>query len=166
MIHNVYILRRDGLCVLHRKYGSLEVDENLVSGFLSAFSDFGKSISGKDLESIVFGDKKFVSLPSENLIIVSYCDAEDNVVNVLKDIRDAFTQSYGSLQWWNGEQGAFQEFLPKLDEIVGRKGEEELDHRNETEQIFNELKKGKISAKEAVERTLEYYFKKSYRNEK
>jgi hypothetical protein len=40
MIHNVYILRRDGLCVLHRKYGSLEVDENLVSGFLSAFSDF------------------------------------------------------------------------------------------------------------------------------
>ncbi|MBS7249447.1 MAG: hypothetical protein KIH08_02470 [Candidatus Freyarchaeota archaeon] len=166
MIHNVYILRRDGLCVLHRKYGSLEVDENLVSGFLSALSDFGKNISGKDLESVIFDDKKFVSLPSEHLIVVSYCDTNDDVVNVLKDIRDAFTQSYGSLQWWNGERGAFQEFLSKLDEIVGRKGKEEIDYRNETEQIFNELKEGKISAKDAVERTLEYYFKKSYKSGK
>lgn len=161
MIHNIYILRRDGLCVLHRKYGSLDADEDLVSGFLSALSSFGKNISGKEVESVIFSDKKFVSLPSEHLIFVSYCDTEDDVRNILTGIRDAFTNSYGSLLWWNGDRDAFQEFLPKLDEIVSTIGKEVIFDPNETEEILNKLKEGKISPKEATDRTLEYYIKKS-----
>lgn len=165
MIHNIYILRRDGLCVLHRKYGSLETDEDLVSGFLSALSDFGKNISGKELESVIFSDKKFVSIPSEHLIFVSYSDTEDDVRDVLTGIKDAFIDSYGSILWWAGDRDTFQEFLPKLDEIVGTKGKEGKFDLDEAEEILNKLKEGKISPKEATDRTLEYYIKKSQEND-
>lgn len=165
MIHNIYILRRDGLCVLHRKYGSLDTDEDLVSGFLSALSDFGKNISGKELESVIFSDKKFVSIPSEHLIFVSYSDTEDDVRDVLTEIKDAFIDSYGTILWWTGDRDTFQEFLPKLDEIVGTRGKEGKFDLNEAEEILNKLKEGKISPKEATDRTLEYYIKKSHENE-
>jgi hypothetical protein len=162
MIHNIYILQREGLCVLHRKYGSLEADEDLVSGFLSALSSFGKNISGKEVESVIFGDKKFVSIPSENLIFVSYCDTQDDVKNILANIRDDFIKSYGSLQGWNGERSVFEDFIAKLDKIVGEKGKEGIFNLNATEEIMNNLKEGKVSAKEAADRILEYYLKKSH----
>ncbi|MGQ9720324.1 MAG: hypothetical protein ACUVXA_03270, partial [Candidatus Jordarchaeum sp.] len=149
---------------LHRKYGSLETDEDLVSGFLSALSDFGRNISGKELESVIFSDKKFVSMPSEHLIFVSYSDTEDDVKDVLKEIKDAFVDSYGSILWWTGNRDAFQEFLPKLDKIVGTKGKEGKFVRSEAEEILNKLKEGKISPKEATDRTLEYYIKKLHEN--
>nr|MDO8079955.1 hypothetical protein [Candidatus Freyarchaeota archaeon] len=164
MIHNIYILQRDGMCVLHRKYGSLEADEDLVSGFLSALTSFGKTISGKDVESVILGDKKFVSIPSEHLIFVSYCDKEDEVRNMLANIREDFINSYGSLQGWNGERSGFEGFLVKLDKIVGSKGNEGIFNFSETEEILNNLKEGKVSAKEATDRILEYYLKKSHEN--
>jgi hypothetical protein len=164
MIHNIYILQRDGLCVLHRKYGSLEADEDLVSGFLSALSSFGKNISGKEVESVIFDDKKFVSITSENLIFVSYCDTKDEVRNMLANIREDFIKSYGSLQGWNGERGCFEGFLGKLDEIVGLKGKEGLFNLSSTEEILNNLKQGKVSAKEATDRILDYYLNKSHEN--
>nr|MDO8077225.1 hypothetical protein [Candidatus Freyarchaeota archaeon] len=163
MIHNIYILRRDGLCILHRKYGSLEADEDLVSGFLSALTSFGKNISGKEVESVILGDKKFVSIPSEHLIFVSYCDTTDEVKDVLTEIKDAFISSFGSLLWWNGDRDTFKEFLPKLDEIVGERGKEGA-FDLKTEEILNGLKEGKISAKEAADKILEYYLKKSQKN--
>ncbi|WXG40198.1 MAG: hypothetical protein WED07_05145 [Candidatus Freyarchaeum deiterrae] len=164
MIHNIYILQREGLCVLHRKYGSLEADEDLVSGFLSAMTSFGKNISGKEVESVIFGDKKFVSIPSEHLIFVSYCDTGDEVKNVLSNVRDNFIKSYGNLQGWDGERGAFESFLTKLDEIVGSRGKEGIFHSDSTEEILNNLKQGKVSAKEATDRILDYYLKKLHEN--
>lgn len=163
MIHNIYILQRNGLCILHRKYGSLEADEDLVSGFLSALSNFGKNISGKEVESVIFSDKKFVSIPYEHLIFVSYCDTKDNVNNILTDIRDAFINSYGSLPWWDGNRDTFQEFLPQLDEIVGTRGKEGIFDTDETEEILNKMKEGKISPKEATDKTLDYYLKKVHK---
>jgi hypothetical protein len=161
MIHNIYILQRDGMCVLHRKYGSLEADEDLVSGFLSALTSFGKTISGKEVESVNFGDKKFVTVPSENLLFVSYCDRDDEVKNTLVSIRDHFINSYGSLQGWNGERSIFEDFLAKVDNIVGSKGKEGMLNFNDTEEILNNLKEGKLTAKEATDRILDYYLKKS-----
>ena len=161
MIHNIYILKRDGMCVLHRKYGSLEADEDLVSGFLSALTSFGKTISGKEVESVNFGDKKFVTVPSEHLLFVSYCDKDDEVKNLLAKIRDHFINSYGSLQGWNGERSIFEDFLSKIDKMVGAEGKEGILNFNETEEILNNLKEGKLSAKEATDKILEYYLKKS-----
>ncbi|MFB0563156.1 MAG: hypothetical protein ACETWM_18295 [Candidatus Lokiarchaeia archaeon] len=143
----------------------MDTDEDLVSGFLSALSDFGKNISGKELESVIFSDKKFVSIPSEHLIFVSYSDTEDDVRDVLTEIKDAFIDSYGTILWWTGDRDTFQEFLPKLDEIVGTRGKEGKFDLNEAEEILNKLKEGKISPKEATDRTLEYYIKKSHENE-
>lgn len=161
MIHNIYILQRDGMCVLHRKYGSLEADEDLVSGFLSALTSFGKSISGKEVESVNFGDKKFVTVPSENLLFVSYCDKEDEVRNMLVNIKEHFINSYGSLQGWDGERSIFEGFLVKIDNLVGSKGKEGILNFKDTEDILNNLKEGKLSAKEATDRILEHYLKKS-----
>ncbi|MEM2144263.1 MAG: hypothetical protein QW279_02805 [Candidatus Jordarchaeaceae archaeon] len=160
MIHNIYILKRDGVCILHRKYGSLEADEDLVSGFLSALTSFGKTISGKEVESVNFGDKKFVTVPSEHLLFVSYCDKEDEVRSLLTKIRDHFINSYGPLQEWNGERSIFEDFLNKIDKIVGAEGKEGNFSFNETEELLNNLKEGKLSAKEATDRILEHYLKK------
>ncbi|MFB0560058.1 MAG: hypothetical protein ACETWM_02315 [Candidatus Lokiarchaeia archaeon] len=141
MIYNIYILTRDGLCVLHRMYGGLEYDEALVTGFLSAISSFSRDISGEEFDLIVLGDKQFVSIPSENLIFVAYSDNGDKVKNILFKIKEEFTNNYGQIDSWEGDIGVVRDFVPVLDEIVGNSGETGILDFTEVRKFFDNIKK-------------------------
>ncbi|MFX1466594.1 MAG: hypothetical protein ACFFA5_08995, partial [Promethearchaeota archaeon] len=70
MIHNVYILKKTGESLIHGYYGSIEVDETLITGFLSAISSFAEEIGAESVESLVMKNMKFVyamdtSLPDD-----------------------------------------------------------------------------------------------------
>jgi len=60
MINHVYIIRSDGTILFHKTYGSVKVDDSLVSVFLSAVSSFAGSLSEGEIKSVVTGRLKFI----------------------------------------------------------------------------------------------------------
>ncbi len=155
LIYNVYILTRNGLCVLHRKYGGLEYDEALITGFLSTISSFSRDISGEEFDMIVLGDKQFVAIPSENLIFVAYSDNGDKIRDVLLKIKEEFIERYGQLDDWVGDESVASDFIPVLDEIVGNSGETGLLDFSEVRKFFDNVKK-KISSIQTMDIDLDF----------
>ncbi|MEM2133673.1 MAG: hypothetical protein QW261_03470 [Candidatus Jordarchaeaceae archaeon] len=141
MIHNFYLLRRSGECIIHRKYGSLETDENLVSGFLSAMFSFGRNISGQSIESVLLDDKKFVYVCNDDIIFAAYTDRQDEIKSKLESISQEFTKNYGKLENWDGNRDRFTDFLPVLDKVFGVSGEEASD--DFLNEIIENIKTGK-----------------------
>lgn len=140
MIYNIYILTKDGLCVLHRKYGGPDYDEALVTGFLSAISSFSRDISGEEFDMIVLGDKQFVSIPSGNLIFVAYSDNGDKIRNILLKIKEQFINNYGRIESWGGDVKEVREFVPVLDDLVGNSGEPGFLDFKEVRKFFDDIK--------------------------
>ncbi|MEX2725071.1 MAG: hypothetical protein Q6366_002225 [Candidatus Freyarchaeota archaeon] len=145
MIYDLYILTKEGLCVLHRKYGSLNYDETLITGFLSAISSFSRDISGEELELIVMGDKQFVSIPSENMFFVAYSDKGDKLKSTLLRIREEFIKKYGNIGAPTIDKSDINEFITILDKIVGKSGEPGLLDLSDVKKLFDDVKK-KIAA--------------------
>ncbi|MFB0563510.1 MAG: hypothetical protein ACETWM_20105 [Candidatus Lokiarchaeia archaeon] len=128
MVRNFYLFRSSGECVISRDYGDPEIDENLVSGFLSAMFSFGSNISsGRNIESVLLKDKKFVFLVNNNLIFGAYGDRDESIKDKLEIISDEFIETYGNLVNWSGDRDQFVDFFPKLDEIFGGLGKETPD---------------------------------------
>lgn len=53
MIQNVNILTVDGKSLIFRQYGSSKIDQDLLAGFLSAFSGFMMEISQSEIKSTI-----------------------------------------------------------------------------------------------------------------
>lgn len=140
MIYNVYILTKDGLSVFHRKYGGLEYDEVLVTGFLSAISSLGRDVSGEEVDEVVLGDKQFISISSENLIFIAYSDKGDKVKKKLFKIKEEFIKNYGDIKSRDKKMSVVNGFGPKLDEIVGSSGETGRLHLPEIRKFFDIFK--------------------------
>ncbi len=155
MIHNFYILKKSGECIIHRKYGSLETDENLVSGFLSAMFSFGRNISGRNIESVLLDDKKFVYVCNEEVIFAAYTDRDDMIKDKLEDLCEEFIKAYGALENWDGDRDRFVEFYPKLDTIFGALGKEASEDILNT--LMQKVQTGKGSIKDSMDELLNYY---------
>ncbi|MHA1603108.1 MAG: hypothetical protein ACTSWF_00450 [Candidatus Freyarchaeota archaeon] len=149
MIHNFYLLKKSGECVIHRKYGSLETDENLVSGFLSAMFSFGRNISGRNIESVLLDDKKFVYVVNGDVIFAAYTDRNDMVKDKLEELSEEFIKKYGNLENWDGDRDRFADFLPKLDEVFGSSGKEVAD--NFLNDLIKQIQEGKTSIKASLD---------------
>ena len=44
MLHNIWIAKDTGECLYHKKYGSIDHDENLITSFLSAIEIFAQNV--------------------------------------------------------------------------------------------------------------------------
>lgn len=123
MIQAVYILIADsGLCVLDRKYGSADMDPNLISGFLTALIQFGRELSdGNRVHVIDFGAFDICLSLKDNVIVAATVDKVDDgnaAMAVLADVNNEFVNMYGSmLADWDGNLEPFEAFYTKLDEI-------------------------------------------------
>jgi ABC-type uncharacterized transport system fused permease/ATPase subunit len=158
MIHNFYLLKKSGECLLHRKYGSLETDEHLVTGFLSAMFSFGRTISGCNIESVLLDDKKFTYVIKDDIILAAYTDRDDVVKDKLQDLSQEFTQTYGNLENWDGDRDRFVDFQQKLDNIFGETGKKAPD--DVFDKIMKDIQTGKVSIKDSVDEMLQYYKEK------
>ena len=127
MIHNVYILRKTGESLIHGYYGSIEVDETLITGFLSAISTFAEEIGAESVESLVMKNMKFVyamdaSLPEDPIIFAVSVDREEDeqkIKDILIEIKEKFVGRHKSdLEDWTGDIKIFNPFYGDLDEIV------------------------------------------------
>ncbi len=122
LIHNIYIFRDDGICLFTRKYGTIEFDENLISGFLTAISHFGSEIGTTALEKIDFGDYRIVIASSEDdLITAGVVDKDDDVDMVAKGLEALlidFKFNYGDIIYeWKGDN-IFVGYKKSADKII------------------------------------------------
>lgn len=78
MIHNVWILNTAGICLLDRNYSSIDVDKNLVAGFVSAIESFSKKLTQRHVDSIVMGDLRILYIVGEKIIVAIAIDSEDD----------------------------------------------------------------------------------------
>lgn len=144
MLQAVYILIADsGLCVLDRKYGTGDMDPNLISGFLTALIQFGREMSdGNRVHVIDFGAFDICLSLKDNVIVAASVDKTDDsnaAMAVLSDVNNVFGEAYRDvLVNWDGNLEPFEKFIKKLDEIT-------KDGRASEKRIFVPVLKGKVS---------------------
>jgi len=121
LLHNTYIFKEDGVCLFTRKYGSLETDEAIVTGFLSAISNFGEQIGTTSLQRLDFGDYRIILVNTgENLITAGVIDKDDDVFvmeTTLKRLTLDFKSYYENIKD-SAENILFESYTETADEIL------------------------------------------------
>ncbi|MHA1298291.1 MAG: Rab family GTPase [Candidatus Helarchaeota archaeon] len=127
MINHVYIIRSDGKILFHKTYGSVKVDDSLVSVFLSAVSSFAGSLSEGEIKSVVTGRLKFCYTAGpgryKDYLFVFCADEGDDDLGLrerLKRTRDSFVEDFGiqALSWDGRDPSTFDGFTTSLEKIL------------------------------------------------
>ncbi len=125
MLHNVYLIHQyTGICLIHRKYGSIEFNQDLVSGFLTALKDFSVEFSKGSGELKVIDMQVFYLLLvfKEGVLITAAADKNDDAKithKALTDIIDKFVVEFGEkLESWSGDVRIFRNFEAVIDEVL------------------------------------------------
>ncbi|MCK5588572.1 MAG: hypothetical protein KAI34_07610, partial [Candidatus Lokiarchaeota archaeon] len=118
----VYIFREDGICLFTRTYGSIETDEAIVSGFLSAISSFGEQIGTASLKQLDFGNYRIILINTgENLITAGVIDKDDEVFvmeTALKRLTYDFQGYYKNFKDGAVSNSLFEGYSENADEIL------------------------------------------------
>jgi len=127
MINHVYVIKSDGKIIFHKTYGSVKVDDSLVSVFLSAVSSFAGSLTEGEVKSVVTGRLKFVYTGGpgryRDYLFVFCADQGDDELGLrerLKRARDSFIDDYGiqALSWDGNDTSVFDGFVASLEKIL------------------------------------------------
>jgi len=135
LLHNVYLIHQHtGICLIHRKYGTIEFNQDLVSGFLTALKDFSVEFSKGSGELKVIDMQVFYLLLvfKEGVLITAAADKNDDAKithKALTDIIDKFVTEFGDrLESWSGDVRIFRDFDQIIDDVlkIGRLAEVQL----------------------------------------
>ncbi|MBY9007643.1 MAG: hypothetical protein KGD63_12910 [Candidatus Lokiarchaeota archaeon] len=125
IIHNVYIIdQKTGICLLHRKYGTIEFNQDLVSGFLTALKDFSVEFSKGSGELKVIDMQIFYLMLvfKEGVLVTAAADKNDDAKithKTLNDLIDLFSDRFGNvLEKWSGDIRIFKDFDKIVDELL------------------------------------------------
>jgi len=127
LLHNVYLIHQHtGICLIHRKYGTIEFNQDLVSGFLTALKDFSVEFSKGSGELKVIDMQIFYLLLvfKEGVLITAAADKNDDAKithRALTDIIDKFVSEFGDrLESWSGDVRIFRDFDQIIDDALQR----------------------------------------------
>jgi len=123
MIHNFYIIRPNGICIFHEKFGSLEEEPQSIAGFLTAISMFSKAIIGEDIKILATENFKFIFRTYGKLTFVSFIDKLDKLDKMhqlLENIKNCFYQSFPDVEneLLSGNLRQFEKFKLDLKNII------------------------------------------------
>jgi hypothetical protein len=164
MIHNLWVLEKEtGRPVFHEKFGSIEAQEVLLSGFLSAIYSFAESeLSDMGIESMELGEYILVYCFSHGLLFVMAADKEtgDSTLTLkaqVNYIKNTFLEEFpfvtkgGKDFWmnWNGNREIFSKFHVTLEELlkswidveVATEVAEKMDILEVYQQVFSRISK-------------------------
>jgi hypothetical protein len=132
----VYIIHQNtGNCVIFRKYGDLEFNEDLIAGFLTALKDFSSEVTGGKglMKTLDMGDYSILLLFDSGILIAGALtkrDDESIASKALNGVLTTFVNEFkDDIPDWNGNLKIFKGFDAKIDKM---------------------LKDGKVAAKELV----------------
>jgi len=125
ILHNVYLISNfTGICLIHRKYGTIEFNQDLVSGFLTALKDFSVEFSKGSGELKIIDMQIFYLLLvfKEGILCTAAADKNDDAKithKVLSGIIDKFLEGYGNLMKnWSGDVRMFRGFENVMDVML------------------------------------------------
>ncbi len=123
MIEYVNILTVEGKSLVFREYGDAEIDQDLLAGFLSAFSGFMKELSRSEIKSTATEANQYFYTICQNVIVV-ICAGLNDVLEEIKEKVDVLSRKFVDMyahvinQNWNGERTVFAEFAKVIDEVI------------------------------------------------
>jgi len=160
MLHNIWIAKDTGECLYHRKYGSIDHDENLITSFLSAIEIFAQNID-KGCDYLQTTSYKFIYITGNQTVTVACIDSGDDektIRQILEDIQNEFQNRFsGALNDWNGRVEHFSSMkyfvdkhLLKYTKPLNNLSETKLELnpltiRRDTSQIFSPQQKKVLS---------------------
>ncbi len=119
--HILVIYKGTGTCVFFKSYGMEEIEPDLISGFLSAVSSFGKEMDSQEaLNQIQYGDKTLLLADGQFIRVALVLDKEASIIlrQHLKEFVDKFEKKYASaLPDWRGQLAPFRDAGPIVDNI-------------------------------------------------
>jgi len=125
ILHNVYLISNfTGICLIHRKYGTIEFNQDLVSGFLTALKDFSVEFSKGSGELKIIDMQIFYLLLvfKEGILCTAAADKNDDAKithKVLSDIIDKFLDKFGTvMKNWSGDVRLFKGFENVMDDML------------------------------------------------
>lgn len=124
-----------GIKLLYKSFLKTDADEDIVSGFLSAFHHFSVIEFKQTLDSIEMGGLRWIYIiePKHNLLFVA-ADTKDvkteNLMGRLNVIKKAFIEEYHEiLGKWEGNTSIFSPFSNVIEDYYNQWGEvETLSH--------------------------------------
>ncbi|MGV9200745.1 MAG: hypothetical protein ACOC4M_18195, partial [Promethearchaeia archaeon] len=125
MLHQVYLIHQNtGICLINRKYGSIEFNQDLVSGFLTALKDFSIEFSKGAGELKVVDMRVFYLMLvfKHGILFVGAADKNDDEKichKKLTEVIDEFNKQFGDkIEDWNGDVRIFKGFGEVIDNIL------------------------------------------------
>nr|MDO8108753.1 hypothetical protein [Candidatus Sigynarchaeota archaeon] len=123
MIRNFMVIGSGGLLMYSRQYGEKKIDQDLISGFLTALASFSTEVKGGKIESLVMQDIRFIySLGEHELLFVFCCDKDDleeEVQGRIEKVKAEFHRMFADqIQHWNGNVTIFRPFDQIVDELI------------------------------------------------
>ncbi|OLS14715.1 MAG: hypothetical protein RBG13Loki_1659 [Promethearchaeota archaeon CR_4] len=125
LIHSVYVIHQaSGICIIYRRYGTIEFNEDLLSGFLIALKSFSQEVTGgqgtiKVLDMQIY---YIILVFQEGILVAAAADklddrilAQNAVQQVLENFLDQFKEQIAK---WHGDLGEFPNFSEKIDNIM------------------------------------------------
>ena len=111
--HLLVIYKNTGTCVFFKSYGMEEIDPQLISGFLSAVSSFGKEMDSQEaLNEIQYGDKMLLLADGQYIRVALVLDKQASTIlrQHLKEFIETFEKIYSSeLPKWKGQIDLFKD---------------------------------------------------------
>jgi len=138
LILKIFIIGPGGiLCYSKNFFEQIEIDEGIISGFLTAISDFAREIKGGEIKALIFRNFKFIYSYSTEyncifVITINKDDLEEEARVKVEMMKNEFIKTYKPyLEHWTGNVSVFRNFDTFIEEnifippkilLVGEKG--------------------------------------------
>ena len=125
--HSIFIIEKiSGIAIFSRKYSKMTLDENLLSGFMSALYGFAQGeLKETGIDNVDMGGIRWVYVEGKGLLFVSASDRSDDPMMLkdqLQQISMMFFETFiiendFSELNWQGNMTMWEPFIPILDQL-------------------------------------------------
>ncbi|MFX0059762.1 MAG: hypothetical protein ACFE8J_15805, partial [Candidatus Heimdallarchaeota archaeon] len=120
--HILVLYKGTGTCIFFKSYGSEQIDPELIGGFLTAVSSFGKEMVAQEaLNEISYGDKMLLLADGEFTRVALVLGKKGSLIlrTHLKEFIEVFEKTYKDiLPKWRGQLAYFKNAGQIVDEIL------------------------------------------------
>jgi predicted amidohydrolase/signal recognition particle receptor subunit beta len=117
LIQKIFIIGPGGiLCYSKNFFEQIDIDEGIISGFLTAISDFAKEIKGGEIKALIFRNFNFIYSYSIEyncifVIVIDKDDMEEDAILKVELMKGEFIKKYKPyLEKWTGNTSVFNDF--------------------------------------------------------
>ncbi|MHA1491009.1 MAG: hypothetical protein ACTSRI_15345 [Promethearchaeota archaeon] len=117
MISRILVIAPGGLlCYSKVFFGKFEIEDDLISGFLTAISNFAEEIKGGQIDAMNFRNFNYIYAYDSELeymfvLVIDIDDPEDVAKNKVESMKNEFIKRYHKiLKNWTGDVSLFSDF--------------------------------------------------------